>query len=412
MKKPLLLSAPALLLTVSVGMLSTPARAAPMSSAQLAEINDAIDAHGARWVAGETSVSVLDDEGRRSHLGAIIETNFETAPAAPSALGLPNEWDWRNVGGENYLTPIKDQGLCGSCVAFGVIGALEAGMKISNDAPDWNPNLSEQHLFSCGGGRCGSGWYVSSAMSYVNYSGVPTESCNSYISGLFGHDKDCGRSCGDWDQKTLRVESWEFVSNDVASIKAALMESPVVTTMNVYQDFYAYQSGVYSQSWGSLVSGHCVTLIGWDEADECWIGRNSWGTGWGDGGYFKIAYGDSGIGQQTARVNHFPTLRVFANPSDFVVGGDASVGVSVVNDGDSHSGQVEVWVERKGGGKQVYFEGQPTLGPGFEYFDSDAFPFESIPAASVGDYTFYGAIRSANGKATHSCSELQISVTP
>jgi C1A family cysteine protease len=65
--------------------------------------------------------------------------------------------------------------------------------------------------------------------------------------------------------------------------------------MYVFQDFFAYRSGVYSHVTGNLAGGHCVTLIGYDDAQQCWIGKNSWGTGWGDGGYFKIAYGQCRI---------------------------------------------------------------------------------------------------------------------
>ena len=56
----------------------------------------------------------------------------------------------------------------------------------------------------------------------------------------------------------------------------------------MYQDFFAYKSGVYRHVTGGVAGGHCVTLIGYDDGQGCWIAKNQWGTGWGDGGFFKI----------------------------------------------------------------------------------------------------------------------------
>jgi hypothetical protein len=66
----------------------------------------------------------------------------------------------------------------------------------------------------------------------------------------------------------------------------------VTACMIVYQDFFSYRSGVYRHVTGGVAGGHCVSLIGYDDAQGCWIGKNSWGAGWGDGGFFKIAYGE------------------------------------------------------------------------------------------------------------------------
>ena len=60
----------------------------------------------------------------------------------------------------------------------------------------------------------------------------------------------------------------------------------------VYDDFFAYRSGVYRHVSGALAGGHCVAIIGYDDAQSCWICKNSWGPGWGDAGFFRIAYGE------------------------------------------------------------------------------------------------------------------------
>jgi len=79
----------------------------------------------------------------------------------------------------------------------------------------------------------------------------------------------------------------------VAGIKNALYAyGPLVTTMSVYYDFYYYRSGVYQYTSGSYQGGHAILLVGYDDPGQYFIAKNSWGTGWGDSGYFKIAYSE------------------------------------------------------------------------------------------------------------------------
>ncbi len=64
--------------------------------------------------------------------------------------------------------------------------------------------------------------------------------------------------------------------------------------MAVYNDFSAYKSGVYRVSNAATLRGyHCICIVGYDDSAGCWIGKNSWGTGWGEAGFFRLAYGQS-----------------------------------------------------------------------------------------------------------------------
>jgi len=74
---------------------------------------------------------------------------------------LPERFDWTDYQGHDWITPVKDQGMCGSCVAFATVGVVEAQYRIYYNRSDWNIDLSEQHLFSCGGGQCSFGWTLS-----------------------------------------------------------------------------------------------------------------------------------------------------------------------------------------------------------------------------------------------------------
>jgi hypothetical protein len=82
-------------------------------------------------------------------------------------------------------------------------------------------------------------------------------------------------------------------SPTVDGLKNALLTyGPLVTTMNVYSDFYSYAGGVYSYVSGSYQGGHAIEIIGYDDTNRCFIVKNSWGTGWGESGFFRIDYNE------------------------------------------------------------------------------------------------------------------------
>jgi len=181
---------------------------------------------------------------------------------------LPDKFDWRNVNGKNFLPPIRNQGSCGSCWAFSAVGAVEGTYDVEQSA-NLNPDIAEQDLVSCSGaGSCGGGW-PHSALSYVKSHGVCEESCFHYTA----YDVACSSKCSDWSTRLWKIQEYAFVSNDLTEIKRALIcHGPL---------------SVAAMSWM-----HAIVLVGYDDNDSggVWIIRNSWGTGWGDGGYGKIRY--------------------------------------------------------------------------------------------------------------------------
>lgn len=124
-----------------------------------------------------------------------------------------------------------------------------------------------------------------------------------YTSGAHGDNAACKTACDDVEQRTVKVTKTERPSKgslSVDAVKKALQNGPLMTQMTVYEDFMFYTGGVYRHVTGSVAGGHAISIVGYSDADQAWIVRNSWGTDWGMGGFFEIAWDDdSGLGQST-----------------------------------------------------------------------------------------------------------------
>ena len=152
------------------------------------------------------------------------------------AAALPTHFEWTSNGGYNWMTSVKNQGGCGSCVAFAAVGATEAQFKIQGNNPSWNLDLSEQHLFSCGGGTCSGGWQIGSALNYLQNYGTPDESCSPYQAQ--SGQASCSNSCPDWQSRAFKISSWSWVAANPSALEAALMNGPLVAGFTVHTDFY------------------------------------------------------------------------------------------------------------------------------------------------------------------------------
>jgi len=212
----------------------------------------------------------------------------------------PKRWDWRDVNGTDWTTPVRDQlqDVCGSCWAFGALAGLEAAVKIWRNEPDAEVDLSEQYMLSCSPGGC-SGWYWFSTLNWVKNNGAIPEWCMPYQAN---DTIPCEAKCEDWREHLVGIEGYRAVSSNPESIQNALVQyGPLPTTMDVYGDFYpVYPGGVYRQNSDEFVFGHCVTIMGYDntwggEGEGYWIVKNSWGPEWGEDGWFRIAYGECNI---------------------------------------------------------------------------------------------------------------------
>ncbi len=181
-------------------------------------------------------------------------------------VDIPSSFDWRNVKGKNYMTSVKAQAPCGSCWAMAIVGSMEANYNIEHKLGVPKIDLSEQYLVSdCfTGGNCGGCW-PHNALPYVKSSGISDEGCYPYT----GLNSACNR-CGGWNNRLWSLNSWvKYNDKSVAEVKKLIYcKGPV----------------------GACNSDHCVVFLGWDDATQKWIIKNSWGTGWGTNGYAYPPY--------------------------------------------------------------------------------------------------------------------------
>lgn len=248
------------------------------SSREIQSLNEILKATDATWTAAENEVTRMNAIEQEKLFGLL--------PAVGEMSLLPEETiSTEAVRAERFEaahTPIKNQGSCGSCYSFGASASYEGWKLKAGQTTD----LSEQDFMmtakSIGPhGGC-SGWYLDTSMNLLKDKGVANESACPY--------KAVETACPSSASKVHKIGAWSRTS-DLATIKSALANyGPVYTGFAVYGDFMSYKGGIYKYTSGSLRGYHAVAIVGYDDATQCFKVKNSWGTGWGEGGYFRIHY--------------------------------------------------------------------------------------------------------------------------
>lgn len=204
---------------------------------------------------------------------------------------VPSHFDWRELSG---CPPVRDQGGCGSCWAFGTVGPLECNILITDHK---EVDLSEQWLVSCNrnGWGCNGGWW---AHDYHQWKTDRFNGTGAVLESSFPYEaRDL--PCDGPYQHPYQIDSWHYIgwSQGIPStdaIKQAIMTyGPVSVSIAVTGAFGGYTGGVFNVDDPQAPINHAVTLVGWDDnqgTNGVWFLRNSWGPGWGEGGYMRIEY--------------------------------------------------------------------------------------------------------------------------
>uniref|UniRef100_A0A1I8PDI4 cathepsin L n=1 Tax=Stomoxys calcitrans TaxID=35570 RepID=A0A1I8PDI4_STOCA len=250
--------------------------------------------------------SMMNGFNHTAHKAAMHKGSMGSTFMPPANVTLMKEMDWRSKGG---VTPVKNQGQCGSCWSFSATGALEGQYfrKSGNLV-----SLSEQNLVDCttsyGNKGCTGGW-PSSAFQYIaDNGGIDTEDSYPY-EAVNDNCRYNANSVGATDSGFVSIPP-----GDEESLKQAVATTgPVSIAIDAsLQSFQFYSGGVYyDPSCSSGYLDHAVLAVGYgtDSASglDYWLVKNSWGTTWGDGGYIKIAR-NQGNHCGVATAASFPTV--------------------------------------------------------------------------------------------------------
>jgi len=235
---------------------------------------------------------------------------------------LPDNWDWRNVKGVNYVTPPRNQHIpqyCGACWAFSSSSSLSDRIKIKRKAKWPDVALSPQMLVNCGPGSCKGG---NSHMVYAwlnTKGGVTDETCQPYQAkskkcNAMNICRDCKHSGGCYAVKNpskYKVSQYGFVKGEKNMMAEIKSRGPISCRQAVTKAFFAYKGGIFKDTSGDTFPRHATSVTGWGKSasgQKYWIVRNSWGTYWGENGYFKIAKGVNNLGIESECSWGVPTI--------------------------------------------------------------------------------------------------------
>lgn len=260
---------------------------------------------------------------RKKHFASL--TNRSIFSGLPSlgmhklrGLKLPDSVDWREQGA---VTDVKNQDQCATCWAFAATGAIEGAWKIASGNLI---SLSEQQLQDCSGSKnteCHSttGGFADNAFNSVKETGLCTEDSYPFT----GENGTCQAQCTYGLTQGQLTGYVDVQPNDEGALMDAVVQQPVAVWLHS-KVLDNYQPGTIVQ--GTCPEGeddaHAVLIVGYgtDAGMDYWLVKNSWGTNWGDSGYFRMQRGVGGSGECSIAANpSYPSVSVRAFEGDAIV---------------------------------------------------------------------------------------------
>jgi C1A family cysteine protease len=246
-----------------------------------------IDRHNSEGHSYTVGVNQFADLTNEEFKALYVNTRYNrTAPRNTVWLDSApvDSVDWRQHGA---VTPVKNQGQCGSCWSFSTTGSVEGANAIANGKL---VSLSEQQLVDCSrsfGNQGCNGGLMDNAFKYImSNGGLDTEQDYPYTAqdGTCNKQKEAKHVVG--------ISGYQDVPQDNEDqLAAAVAKGPVSVAIEAdQQGFQMYHSGVFDGNCGHNLD-HGVLVVGY--TDDYWIVKNSWGASWGDKGFIMMKRGVS-----------------------------------------------------------------------------------------------------------------------
>jgi parallel beta-helix repeat protein len=218
---------------------------------------------------------------------ALPESDGQQLAVGAESVSMPTAFDWHTLGGQDWLSPVKNQGSCGSCWAFSACGTVEGQFNVTTGNPGLDLDLAEQYLISCtSAGTCSGGWPSSSFAAMI--SGIPDEACFPYKA----MNAPCSL-CSNWSSRLSRLNSYGYVQASASAIKNYLYTVGPLSVCIRWGDIYSDNGMLRCTVDGPI--NHAIVMTGFDDVQGCWIIKNSWGSTWNGDGYARFAYGECSI---------------------------------------------------------------------------------------------------------------------